>query len=167
MALRNDVNLKSEQEVTHLYSRLWQHIDDFQTSQVIDQFLYILALPRDWCENKCCIDVGTGSGFAIWVLLQLGAILHACDLGYLSLKQVQKTIHPACDLINSSVLQLPYQTNTFDFVYCNNLHHHTTNPRLGFNECVRVASPGGILFVGLYGKRGIYNTALHFGRMFA
>lgn len=156
-----------EKEVSDLYSRLWPEIQSIRTPEIISQFLYNVDLPRDWFKNKMCLDVGTGSGFAIWVLQQLGAVCHACDLDPDSLQRVRMNLgdnSAKVSLNNASVLDLPYPSETFDFVYCNGVLPHTTNPRQGFAECVRVTRPGGILFVSLYGKGGLYNVAMRLAR---
>ncbi len=88
-----------EEEVTVLYNRLWQDIKTFRTPAVIDQFLFNVALPREWFRNKCCIDVGCGSGFAVWVMQQLEATCHACDLGYKSLHIARESLGPDALLV--------------------------------------------------------------------
>ena len=65
-----------------------------------------------------------------------------------------------------SVLELPYPDDTFDFVHCDGVLHHTTNPRTGFSELLRVLKPAGKLVVGLYGCGGFLNFAIYFARIF-
>ena len=156
-----------EKEVVALYGKLWQEIDSIRTPAIMSQFLANVALPQDWFENKVCLDVGSGSGFAVWVLQQLGATCHACDLGFDSLRRARKHLsgNGAGGLwVHASALELPYGSRAFDFVHCNGVLHHTRDPRQGFAELARVTRPGGTLFVGLYGKGGLYNAALRLGR---
>lgn len=161
-----------ERRVTGLYQRLWTQIERIEGPDIVDQFLYNVALPREWFRCKRALDVGCGSGFAAFVLQELGAECHACDLGFDSVRDVQtradrRTLKPGIHLLNASALSLPYRSESFDFVHCNGVLHHTINPRGGFSELVRVTRPGGTLFIGVYGRGGLYNIGLSVARPLA
>jgi ubiquinone/menaquinone biosynthesis C-methylase UbiE len=155
-----------EKEVSNLYDQLWEELQNIQTIEIVSQFLYNVDLPEDWFKNKICLDAGCGSGFAVWVMNHLGANCYGCDIGDMN-KVRERLGGLKVELENASVLDLPYPSDYFDFVHCNGVLHHTTNPRQGFTELVRVTKPGGVLFVGLYGKGGLYNYSLRLGRIMA
>jgi len=51
-------------------------------------------------------------------------------------------------------LELSLPDKSFDFVFCNGVLHHTSDPCRGFRHLVRVTRPGGFLVIGLYNKYG-------------
>jgi ubiquinone/menaquinone biosynthesis C-methylase UbiE len=55
-------------------------------------------------------------------------------------------------LRHGSVLDLPYDNNTFDIAYCIGVLHATPDPLQGFRELIRVLKPGGVLNIMLYGR---------------
>ena len=55
-----------------------------------------------------------------------------------------------------SVLKLPFKNNSFDFVLCQGVMHHTTNPVKAVKECYRVLRKGGCIFSNMW-KRWNYS----------
>ena len=53
-----------------------------------------------------------------------------------------------------------FKDNSFDFVVCNGVLHHTARPREGFNRLARLVRPGGFFIVGLYHRWGRIFTDL-------
>lgn len=154
-----------EREVSDLYGKLWMELDTVRRPEIIEQFLYKVDLPASWFESKDALDAGCGSGFAVWAMSELGAKCSAIDLDQKNLDLARrKTGVTDAEFKQASVLDIPYADCSFDFVHCNGVLHHTTDPLRGFSELVRVTRPGGILFVSLYGRGGIANAALAVGR---
>ena len=58
--------------------------------------------------------------------------------------------------IKSSVLNLPFRKNTFDFVFCKGVLHHTGNTFKGLDNIKKVLKKGGKAFIYLYGSGGIF-----------
>lgn len=54
-------------------------------------------------------------------------------------------------LAAGSVLDLPFDRASFDFVHCAGVLPHTSDPRLGFSELARVTRPDGLLFLTIMG----------------
>lgn len=163
-----DSTLTAEQGVAALYAQLWDEISDIHSPKILEQFLLNIDLPKTWFLGKVCLDVGCGSGFAVWAMQELGGRSHACDLNASSLARVAKRLAvPAHGLTAASALQLPFNSESFDFVHCNGVLHHTRDPRKGFRELVRVTRPGGTLFVSLYGRGGVYGVLVATARALA
>jgi hypothetical protein len=53
-------------------------------------------------------------------------------------------------------MDIPFEDNEFDIVWCNGVLHHTSDPDRGLREIARVLKPGGHLWLYLYGSGGIY-----------
>lgn len=160
----------AQKHVSDFYEKLWKDIPAAHVQDVIPEFLHNVGLPGDWFREKICIDVGCGPGYAVWVMEQLGARCHACDISHSSWLKAREQIdgyRSARVFTNCSAIDLPFPSDFFDFVHCNGVLHHTIHPRGGFSELVRVTHPGGILFVSVYGKGGIYNMFLQAARLVA
>ena len=48
------------------------------------------------------------------------------------------------NFIQSSVLELPFDDDTFDFVFSNGVLHHTSDTQKGLNEIRRVLKKNGV-----------------------
>ena len=167
---RFDQTPNAQDEVANLYSKLWRKLGDFRTSEVRAQFLSNVGLPPAWFKGKLCLDVGCGSGFAVWCIENLGGRCYACDIKSSGLLNIRDSVFQnncRAKFISASALQLPFPSEIFDFVHCNGVLHHTLSPREGFREICRVTRPGGKVFVSLYGKGGLYGVGVALARLFA
>ena len=132
-----------EQRVTELYRHLWTKIERIDGPEIVEQFLHNVGLPGGWFEAKRSLDVGCGSGFAAFVLQAVGSESHACDLGFEGVRDARARLsscplNSSVYLVGASALSLPYRSESFDFVHCSGVLHHTVDPRRGFQELVRV-----------------------------
>lgn len=155
-------------DVATLYTDFWPDVESIKSSEILAQFLRNVDLPAEWFANKECLDVGCGSGFAVWAMEAVGASAYACDLQVKGVKAVQDRLVDctASDrLVCGSALELPFKSDSFDFVHCNGVLHHTQDPYQGFLELERVTRPGGTMFISLYGRGGLYNAAITICRL--
>lgn len=53
-----------------------------------------------------------------------------------------------------NILELSLPDESFDYVFCNGVLHHTSDPYGGFQHMVRITRPGGYIVVGLYNYYG-------------
>ncbi len=53
-----------------------------------------------------------------------------------------------------------FKPNTFDYIICNGVLHHTGNPFGGFQSISKLIRPGGYIVIGLYNKYGRIPTDL-------
>ena len=53
-----------------------------------------------------------------------------------------------------NILEPSLPDASFDYVFCNGVLHHTSDPYGGFRHLVRIARPGGFIVVGLYNTYG-------------
>ena len=51
-----------------------------------------------------------------------------------------------------------FQEETFDYIWCNGVLHHTRDPRLGFCEIIKTLKKDGFVLLGLYNKYGRFRT---------
>jgi SAM-dependent methyltransferase len=54
----------------------------------------------------------------------------------------------------ASVASIPFPDDTFDFVVCSGVVHHTPNPEQSIQELTRVIKKGGVFYISLYCFQG-------------
>lgn len=161
------------QETGDLYASIWDQFDQAQWEQFSDNHFKLwspLPVTDDFFAGKTCLDAGCGSGRATRsLLLQSAKRVCAIDVGPGCVRNTRNRNLDHADRLEvrqASVLDIPYPDATFDFVHCDGVLHHTTDPRKGFSELVRVLKPGGSLVVAVYGRGGLMNLAIYTARLF-
>jgi ubiquinone/menaquinone biosynthesis C-methylase UbiE len=128
-----------------------------------------LELENDFFQKKVCLDAGCGSvGIGILAMLKQGAKkVYAFDLD----KSIFDTIpsylaefNGKYELSVGNVLNMKYEDNFFDFVFCSGVLHHTVNTFAGLKELARVTKPGGIMYIMTFGKGGLITEITDFLR---
>jgi SAM-dependent methyltransferase len=104
------------------------------------------------------VDVGCGTGqLACFLGLKGRRVLgvdysqHSLDLAT-SLRDKFRLANVRFQRENILNLSLPDQS--FDYVFCNGVLHHTSDPYGGFRQLVRITKRGGFVVVGLYNTYG-------------
>lgn len=116
------------------------------------------GLGEDYFKGKKCLDAGCGNMAVLAInLSKFGASeVHAVDLGTDWIPFAKNELakdgisEDQCLLSSGSVLSLPFEDNSFDFVACNGVLVHLANieeAKKGFEECARVCKPGGHLYI--------------------
>lgn len=154
---------KIEQQTADLYAPLWENFNQKSFDESIALFgrrLKRNGFDLKWFKGKICLDAGCGGGrYAIAMALLHAKRVIGLDMNFRGLKNAQKRLHRYqginAVLKHGSILDIPYPNNSFDFVCCNGVLHHTIDPDLGLSELIRVLKPGGTLFVYVYGKGGL------------
>lgn len=111
------------------------------------------------------LDVGCGNGLITNVYSDLGSRVYAIDQSLTSVRETKRK-YPQLIVKQGDALKIPFDDNTFDIVTSIGVLHHTPKPYSGFSECVRVTKEGGFVLVALYNKKGWYNFAYNFARIF-
>lgn len=120
---------------------------------------YVKMLDKQLPHTATIADIGCGTGQLVNFLALregrtiTGADFSAVSLGYArSLKE--KFQLDNLTLVQDNVLELSLPSNTYDYVFCNGVLHHTGQPFKGFQHVARIAKPGGYVTVGLYNTYG-------------
>lgn len=143
-----------------LYGRCWTYYSD-------DDFLAMAKLfDRRFDKNgiklelkgKRCIDLGCGSGRYVIAMADHGASeSHGLDLSDDAIKDAGERAArlgygKRCVFRQGSMLELPYEDESFDFVSCNGVIHHTSDPKRSLAELARITRRSGLAFIMLYGS---------------
>ena len=104
------------------------------------------------------IDVGCGTGQLVNFLGLKGRRMMGVDYSQHSLA-LAESLRDRFNLSTvrfqrENILDLSLPDESFDYVFCNGVLHHTSDPYGGFKHMVRICRPGGYLVVGLYNTYG-------------
>jgi SAM-dependent methyltransferase len=119
-------------------------------------FYYLGATPERF-KDAFVLDAGCGTGEKSLYMAGLGARqVIGVDLSATSVRNAQENAirYGARNLTfqNGSVLNLPFDDDSFDIVHSQGVLHHTADPYGGFQELVRVLKPGGVVIIYLYNR---------------
>lgn len=93
-------------------------------------------------KDKLLLDAGCGTGLFTKKALEREANVTSIDIAP-KLVELTKKKNPATNAIEASVLKLPFDDNTFDYVISSDVIEHTPNPYNATKELIRVLKPGG------------------------
>jgi len=153
----------SERSTSDLYSELWKEFDDHTLVEESYQLL-TCRLPKsiiDECiVGKTVLDMGCGSGRYSIALAKAGAKqVVGVDVQAKSFKAASDWCQRKClpvEFQEAHVLSLPFENESFDFVFCNGVIHHSESIEQGIRELKRVLKKSGRAFLYLYAAGGIF-----------
>jgi len=119
---------------------------------------YAKLLDQNIPPRKRVLDLGCGTGqLAIFLSLAHRQVV-GMDLSFNSLKKANG-FKNRFDLkrvrfCQGNLFHIPLKSESFDYVFCNGVLHHTGDAYRGFREAVRLLKPGGFFILGLYNTYG-------------
>jgi SAM-dependent methyltransferase len=99
------------------------------------------------------LDLGCGQGWYLRQMLELGYRMDGTDYSAGQLERARREFEPtesAPALVQADAQALPFDNDTYDFVYSINALHHILGPGAqlrALREAVRVLKPGGVLLL--------------------
>jgi len=104
-------------------------------------------------ENRTILECGMGGGDDTEVLLTLPfSEIHSFDLST-SVERAKESLKDSRLVISqSSIYEIPYPDNAFDFVFCHRVIMHTPDPERALRCMCKKTKPDGILFIHSYKK---------------
>jgi SAM-dependent methyltransferase len=107
-------------------------------------------------ENKNILEIGLGQGADSEQMIRRGARWSGLDLTAASVRRVETRLRlrdlPFDTIKQGSVLDIPYNDNSFDIVFSHGVLHHVPEISLAQNEIARVLKPNGELVMMVYAK---------------
>ena len=134
-----------------------QLYDDYRKDRYkhLDQFLRLGVNP-ELLSGKDCLDVGCGLGRLSEICLGRAKLVFGVDLSAAVLEAARLIRSEKFIPVQASADQMPLKDNSFDFVYCWGVLHHTQNPSTTLRELWRVLKPGGTLAIWVYARNPSY-----------
>jgi SAM-dependent methyltransferase len=90
------------------------------------------------------LDVGAGTGYDTWRLVQAGARVTALEYNPVLVRRGRDVV-PEARWVGGFAHVLPFESESFDVVCCNAALHHMRDVAGGMREMLRVIRPGGWL----------------------
>lgn len=155
-----------EKRTGDLYYNCFQNLEDNEWLYQGKVLADLINLQKNDVEGRVCLDGGCGHGALTWQISEKGAkITYGVDLKPAP-KENKFVGKESIKFVSSSLLNLPFSDNFFDFVVSTGVIHHTIDPQKGIAELVRVLKPSGKIIIGVYGKHGLFPYILSFVRLF-
>jgi ubiquinone/menaquinone biosynthesis C-methylase UbiE len=157
----------AEAALGELYSAVYATMDDDEyfrgSADVVRGRLEANGVwPEELFAGKVVLDAGCGAGKFTQAIASFGARkVIGIDIGVGNIAfaraQAEKVAHgKALSYSVSSILDIPLQAASVDFVWCNSVAHLTGNQAQALREIGRVLKPGGQLFYYVNGRFGLF-----------
>ena len=131
--------------------------------QIGDQNSFLKSLKSFVGFNKNVVEIGAGT-CQLSNYLAIGTNNHVCsfDSSFNSL-QIGKNFAKKNKIKNISfvrgdIFDPIFQDESFDFLICNGVLHHTKDPYSGFLNIIKSVKKNGYIIIGLYNKIGRFRT---------
>jgi SAM-dependent methyltransferase/uncharacterized protein YbaR (Trm112 family) len=113
---------------------------------------YMAPRAGEFFEGKRVLDAGCGTGRHAHYAAKYGAEVWAVDLGEAVEVAQRNTAAVGVNVVQADVYNLPFEHESFDFIYSNGVLHHLPHPEEAFHNLLRFLKPGGEIQVYLYWK---------------
>lgn len=145
----------------------WETFDTF-TDEEIDKAggQYFDIVSDELLANKYVLDVGCGTGRWTKYVAKKARFVDAIDPSkavFSAAKMLQNI--PNTRISRASVDNIPFEDDSFDFVFCLGVLHHIPNTHKAMQSCVKKVKKGGWFLVYLYynlDNRGRFYRMLFF-----
>lgn len=110
-------------------------------------------------QGKRALEVGFGMGTDHINLARQGAVMHGVDITPQNRELLNKRLgyyDLVSELKTTDAESLPYEDNSFDFVYSLGVIHHIPDTQKVVDEIYRVLKPGGKCWIGVYNRHSLH-----------
>jgi SAM-dependent methyltransferase len=133
-------------------------VSDFYVKWFLDRYGFkdLSGLKSFLADKTMILDAGTGTGRDAKTYVDNSTaevfgidISKGVEVAYQDLGATQRL-----NLLRADIQMLPFAPDTFDFVACDQVLHHTENPRNSLEGLLRVLRPGGTIAFYVYRRKG-------------
>ena len=129
-----------------------------KVQKFLTQRLKSLGLNKTFFKGKKVLDCGCGAGRFTYILSKFNpSKIFGVDISKENIKIAKKVFMNKNTFYKvGNNLKIPFKSEQFDFVYSSGVVHHTKNMKKAIKELFRVCKKGGLIYLYVYGKGGIY-----------
>ncbi len=111
------------------------------------------GLAPEWFQGKRVVDIGSGIGRFSFPMLEMGAMVPACDQSDWALRRTQSLCTGFGERVRTRQVDLLGwdERMDFDLAFSYGVVHHTGNTYLAIRNVARKVRDGGCLFLMVYG----------------
>lgn len=139
----------------HRYYRT--HTERFYTDWYVDRYQFgdVEGLRQHLAKRKLVLDAGTGTGRDAANFASLSsATVFGVDTAWDALAVAREQVtRPNVAFVHADINHLPFPDGSFDFINCDQVIHHTPNPRETFEYLKRKLRKGGQICCYVYRKK--------------
>ncbi len=150
-----------ERSTGQLFGDLWEPYDETLFEESVQLFVKRLDRVRfdtKWFKGKVCLDAGCGGGRNSIAMARLGANevvgIDIGEQGLMDARQRSKGL-PNVKFQCGSILDIPFESETFDMVWCAGVLMTTADDERALDELARVTKRGGYLYLLVYATGGL------------
>ena len=164
----------SKKDVTETIKAFYEkdpfpNYDDMDSTETLrekaQRGVFARLLDEQIPHGSSILEAGCGTGqLSNFLGLTWGRTVFGADMCLNSLKLAQR-FKKKQGIFNASFVQMNlfqpvFKRESFDFVICNGVLHHTSDPYLGFQSIAKLVKKGGYILIGLYHAYGMVVTDL-------
>jgi len=122
------------------------------------QFLKKTGFSKKLLQNKLVLDAGIGAGRFADIASGWGANVLGIDLSN-AVDAAHKNLHKRDNVLifQADIAHIPVKPNTFDYIYCIGVLHHTPNTYNHFKYLLNLLKPGGTIAIWVYPNDQFYS----------
>jgi len=121
------------------------------TTISLDRFIRQTGWEKGSLSGATVLDAGCGAGRFSEIALSLGATVFAIDFSVaVEATWLNLGSHPNLHVLQADIRALPFQNNSFDYIYCFGVLQHTPLPQNAFLALIEKLKPGGSIAVDIY-----------------
>jgi len=112
------------------------------------------GINKDFLNAKLVLDAGCGAGLQTNFMARHGASVIGIDLSDAVKVAYKNNLNDenVC-IAKSDILNAPFKSKTFDYIYCEGVLQHVKDPRKAFYKLVSLLKKNGQIFATFYTKR--------------
>ncbi len=108
--------------------------------------------PKEFWAGKTVLECGCGAGPDTEILRNWGAKVIAVDLAGSDIAKESLDDEENIQIVQGSILDLPFKKQSFDIVFCHRVLQHTPHPHETLEHILQFVKPDGAVFVHSYAR---------------
>ena len=105
------------------------------------------------------LEIGCGTGCDLLQFAKHGALATGVDITEKHLELARQRVGKMAEVVKSDMRQLPFASESFDYVYSHGVIHHSDEPAKVASEILRVLKPGGQFNIHVYSLFSLFTLS--------